>query len=187
MRRRTGHLQAGDYGGRALRNGSRYHVPAGRDSRGKHRKPATRAAASGEARSGEKDSGGWLGGRDSNVPLVFLDADTDCSEVVLSAAVRAIRSAAVGGDARAPLDGSVPLYGNAVLRLWHLVQWSRRLASGCFIFCTRQAFEAAGGFHQALYAGEDAVLSRRLQRLGTFVIVQEDPLRQRPARPALCP
>ena len=56
-----------------------------------------------------------------------------------------------------------------MLWLWRFVQWFRRLASGCFIFCTRQAFEAVGGFDQTLYAGEDVVLGRRLQRLGTFV------------------
>src|SRR5450759_1941685 len=38
--------------------------------------------------------------------LVFVDADTDVSEAVPGAAVRAIRSGAVGGGARARFDGS---------------------------------------------------------------------------------
>ena len=105
--------------------------------------------------------------------LVFVDADTDVSEAVLGAAVRAIRSGAVGGGARARFDGRVPLYGRALMWSWLWLQWFGRLASGCFIYCTRQAFETVGGFDQTLYAAEDVVLSRRLQRLGTFVIVRE--------------
>jgi len=105
--------------------------------------------------------------------LVFVDADTDVSEAVLGASVRAIRSGAVGGGARARFDGRVPLYGRALMWSWLWLQWFGRLASGCFIYCTRQAFETVGGFDQTLYAAEDVVLSRRLQRLGTFVIVRE--------------
>jgi cellulose synthase/poly-beta-1,6-N-acetylglucosamine synthase-like glycosyltransferase len=105
--------------------------------------------------------------------LVFVDADTDVSAAVLGAAVRAIRSGAVGGGARARFDGHVPLYGRALLWSWLGLQWIGRLASGCFIYCTRQAFEAVGGFDETLYVAEDVVLSRRLQRLGTFVIVRE--------------
>jgi len=95
------------------------------------------------------------------------------SAAVLNAAVRAIRSGAVGGGARARFDGRVPLYGHVLLWLWFLIQRFGRLASGCFIYCTREAFEAVGGFDPALYIAEDVVLSRRLQRLGTFVIVPE--------------
>jgi glycosyltransferase involved in cell wall biosynthesis len=105
--------------------------------------------------------------------LVFVDADTAVSEAVLSATFRAIRSGAVGGGARARFDGRVPLYGRFLLWLWLLIQRFGRLASGCYIYCTREAFEAVGGFDPALYIAEDAVLSWRLQRLGTFVIVSE--------------
>ncbi|MCX6545221.1 MAG: glycosyltransferase [Acidobacteria bacterium] len=105
--------------------------------------------------------------------LVFVDADTDVSEAVLRAAVRAIRSGAVGGGAKARFDGRVPLYATALLWLWLCLQWAGRLAAGSFIFCTRQAFETVGGFDQTLYAGEDVDLSWRLKRLGAFVIVKQ--------------
>jgi len=105
--------------------------------------------------------------------LVFVDADTDVPDAVLGAAVRAMRAGAVGGGARARFDGRVPLYGRALAWSWQWLQRFGQLASGCFIFCTRQAFEAVGGFDETLYAAEDVVLSRRLQQLGRFVIVQE--------------
>ncbi|CAA9304038.1 MAG: hypothetical protein AVDCRST_MAG71-290 [uncultured Lysobacter sp.] len=48
-----------------------------------------------------------------------------------------------------------------------------RLAPGCFIFCRREAFEAAGGFDERYFAGEDIALSRALARQGRFVILRE--------------
>lgn len=105
--------------------------------------------------------------------FIFVDADTEVSAAVLGAAVRAMRSGAVGGGARARFDGRVPLYGRALLRLWLCIQRFGRLAAGSFVFCTRSAFETVGGFDQTLYAGEDVMLSRRLKRLGPFAIVRE--------------
>jgi glycosyltransferase involved in cell wall biosynthesis len=104
--------------------------------------------------------------------LVFVDADTDVPGTVVGAAIHAMRTGAVGGGARARFDGSVPIYGRILEWLWLWIQHFGNLASGCFLFCTRQAFEAAGGFDKTLYAGEDVVLSRRLKRLGRFVILQ---------------
>ena len=105
--------------------------------------------------------------------LVFVDADTRVHGKVVSAAVHAMRAGAVGGGARARFDGSVPVYGRILAWLWLWIQRFGHLASGCFLFCTRHAFEAAGGFDQTLYAAEDVVLSRRLRRLGRFVILRE--------------
>lgn len=105
--------------------------------------------------------------------LVFVDADTDVPATVLAGAVGAVRAGAVGGGARARFDGRVPLYGRVLARLWLWVQRAGNLAAGCFIFCTRSAFETVGGFDETLYAAEDVVLSQRLKRLGPFVIVQD--------------
>ena len=41
------------------------------------------------------------------------------------------------------------------------------------MFCTRTAFDAAGGFDEAWFAGEDVALSRALARQGRFVILRE--------------
>ena len=48
-----------------------------------------------------------------------------------------------------------------------------RIAPGCFLFCTRAAFDAAGGFDERYYAAEDVALSRALARVGRFVILRQ--------------
>ena len=105
--------------------------------------------------------------------LVFVDADTLVPGAVLAAAVRAVHNSAVGGGARARFDGRVPMYARALAWSWRWFQRFTRIASGCFIFCTAQAFSAAGGFDESLYAAEDVVFSRRLHQLGRFEIVPE--------------
>ena len=47
------------------------------------------------------------------------------------------------------------------------------LASGCFLFCTREAFHAAGGFDERLFAAEEGAMSRALRRQGRFVVLRE--------------
>ena len=105
--------------------------------------------------------------------LIFVDADTNLTEAVVGAAVQAVRDGAVGGGAVARFDGRIPLYARALVRLGTWLQLRIRLASGCFLFCTRQAFEAVGGFDETLYAFEDVVMSRRLNRFGRFVVLRE--------------
>jgi len=105
--------------------------------------------------------------------LIFVDADTIVSAAVVRSAVEALRSGAVGGGAAVQFDGTVPLY--ARLLLPPLV-WSFRsagLAAGCFLFCTRNAFAAVGGFDEAFYGAEELVMSRALKRHGRFVVLRQ--------------
>ena len=48
-----------------------------------------------------------------------------------------------------------------------------RLASGCFLFCTREAFDAVCGFDERLFAAEEGAMSRALARHGRFVVLRE--------------
>ena len=105
--------------------------------------------------------------------LIFVDADTRVTPAVVLAAVNAMRDGAVGGGSRARFDAPVPIYGRTLAWLWLWLQRLGNLASGCFLFCTRSAFEAVGGFDETLYAAEDLALSRQLKRLGRFVILRE--------------
>jgi hypothetical protein len=41
---------------------------------------------------------------------------------------------------------------------------------GCFLFCTAEAYGAAGGFSENLYAGEDIAFTRALKKVGRFVV-----------------
>lgn len=105
--------------------------------------------------------------------LVFVDADTIVPAAVLRGAIDAVRRGAVGGGALVRFDGRIPLYARALTPLFGRVFMAGRLAAGCFLFCTREAFEAAGGFDETLYVSEEIGLSRALSRQGRFVVLSE--------------
>jgi glycosyltransferase involved in cell wall biosynthesis len=104
--------------------------------------------------------------------LVFVDADTQISEEVLRDALSALAAGTVGGGCRIRFDGQVPRYGRVLIALLQPLYQALGLAAGCFLFCTRQAFEAVGGFDERLFAAEEVVLSRALRRLGRFVLLE---------------
>jgi glycosyltransferase involved in cell wall biosynthesis len=104
--------------------------------------------------------------------LVFVDADTIIGEAVLRDAIAALRAGAVGGGCVVRFDGRVPRYGRVLIALVLPVYLALGLAAGCFLFCTRQAFDAVGGFDEKLFAAEEAVLSRSLRRRGRFVLLR---------------
>ena len=114
------------------------------------------------------------GAREANGDwLIFVDADTLVSEAVVRSAIEALRGGAVGGGAAVEFDGTVPLYARLLLPV---LVWSFRcagLAAGCFLFCTRHAFAAVGGFDEAFYGAEELVMSRALKRQGRFVVLRQ--------------
>ena len=105
--------------------------------------------------------------------LLFVDADTLVDAAVVRAAVRAMRVGAVGGGAAVRFDEPTPRYARTLLPVALWANRLLRLASGCFLFCTRQAFGAVGGFDASLFAAEEVVLSRALRRQGRFVVLRE--------------
>lgn len=105
--------------------------------------------------------------------LVFVDADTQINKDVLRRALEAVAGGAVGGGAAMRFDGQVPLYARALLPLLTGGMRSLRLAAGCFVFCTRAAFEAVGGFDERLFGAEEIALSVALKKIGRFVILRE--------------
>ncbi len=105
--------------------------------------------------------------------FVFVDADTIVSPAVVRAASDAMDEGAVGGGALLHWEGAIPYWARPAAAL---TEWSMRLgniAAGCFLFATRQAFEAVGGFDKELYATEEIKLSFALKRQGHFVILRE--------------
>jgi glycosyltransferase involved in cell wall biosynthesis len=105
--------------------------------------------------------------------LIFVDADTVVTEAAVRAAVAALRAGAVGGGCAFRFDGRLPLYGRLMEVVAAPLYRALGLASGCFLFCTRAAFLAAGGFDERLFGAEEAALSRALQRQGRFVVLRE--------------
>ncbi len=105
--------------------------------------------------------------------LVFVDADTLVDAAVLGAAMRALDAGAVGGGAAVALIGAVTRSERVLVDVARRAFRRTGIAPGCFIFCSRAAFEAVGGFDETWYAGEDVAISRALARQGRFVILRE--------------
>lgn len=105
--------------------------------------------------------------------FVFVDADTLVGAGVLGAALDALAQGAVGGGAAVRLAGPSRAHERVMIEAAVLAFRLARIAPGCFVFCTRAAFDAAGGFDERYFAGEDVALSRALARQGRFVILRE--------------
>jgi glycosyltransferase involved in cell wall biosynthesis len=113
------------------------------------------------------------GARKANGELfIFVDADTIVNEAVVRSAVEALRGGAAGGGAAVVFDGTVPLYARLLMPVLVRLFRAARLATGCFLFCTRDAFVAVGGFDEAFYGAEELVISQALKRYGKFVILR---------------
>ncbi|RYY88313.1 MAG: glycosyl transferase family 2, partial [Comamonadaceae bacterium] len=87
--------------------------------------------------------------------------------------LRALQGGAVGGGAGVDFIGPIAPHARALAALAKHTFRGTGIAPGCFIFCTRAAFERAGGFDETWYAGEDVAISRALARQGRFVILRE--------------
>ena len=105
--------------------------------------------------------------------LVFVDADTRVPGATLAAALAALRDGAVGGGAQVRFDARLPLHQRLAVAAGVGLVMLARIAAGCFIFCTRMAFDATGGFDERWYAGEDVAMSRALAKAGRFVLLRE--------------
>jgi glycosyltransferase involved in cell wall biosynthesis len=105
--------------------------------------------------------------------LVFVDADTVVTSSTLRATVEAVGNGAVGGGATVQFGGTLPLWARLMLPILRGVMRAGRLAAGCYVFCSRAAFEAIGGFDESLYAAEEIAFSRALGRHGRVVILRD--------------
>jgi glycosyltransferase involved in cell wall biosynthesis len=102
----------------------------------------------------------------------FVDADTQVNVPAIKAALAALHAGCAGGGAVIDLDGPVPLWGRIVLFFavagGRIVRWT----GGCFLFCTRQACFAIGGFDESLYAGEDLAFVQAIKKVGRFNVLR---------------
>jgi glycosyltransferase involved in cell wall biosynthesis len=105
--------------------------------------------------------------------LIFVDADTIVPGGTLQATIDALGRGAVGGGATVHVDGRLPMWAWLLLPVVRGVLRAGRLAAGCYVFCARDAFEAAGGFDERLYAAEEIAFSRTLSHQGPVVILRE--------------
>lgn len=106
--------------------------------------------------------------------LLFVDADTLANREVLAALMAAMDAGAVGGGVAVrfarPLPLHIRVFESVSIVLFRLFG----VTPGCFLFCTREAFDAAGGFNEELYVTEDVALGRALARIGRVAILREE-------------
>lgn len=105
--------------------------------------------------------------------LIFVDADTEVTPEAVRGAVDAIEGGATYGGADITWDGTIPLWTRVMLRTTLLVYRLDKLASGAFFFCTREAFERAGGFDESLFAAEEYYLAKKLKKIGRHAWIKQ--------------
>jgi glycosyltransferase involved in cell wall biosynthesis len=103
--------------------------------------------------------------------LVFVDADTQIPTGALAEALAVLGRGAVGGGALVRFDGRVPLWGRCLVWTFLPVFRLARYSAGCFMFCTRRAFDAAGGYDERLFGGEEIRFAQALKKLGRFELI----------------
>ena len=104
--------------------------------------------------------------------LVFVDADTRVNASVVRGALAALDAGAIGGGAGVRFYDGPPWVHRHVKWITALFRWIR-WAAGCFVFATRDAFAAVGGFDEQFYASEEIHFSRAMKRHGRFVVLRE--------------
>jgi cellulose synthase/poly-beta-1,6-N-acetylglucosamine synthase-like glycosyltransferase len=105
--------------------------------------------------------------------FVFVDADTLIGTDVVRGVGRVMAGGAVGGGAAVRFDEPTPRWVKWVLPVSIWLARRMKFTGGCFLFASRAAFEAVGGFDEMLFAAEELRLCKRLRAQGDFVILRE--------------
>lgn len=104
--------------------------------------------------------------------LIFVDADTLLPASTLQDTLAALRDGVSAGGAPGRLPPAEPLWARAS---WVPLQWGMILLNmpgGAYMFMTRAAFDAAGGFDERYFASEEIHLARALKKIGRFRMVR---------------
>lgn len=107
--------------------------------------------------------------------IFFVDADTTINARAVAAALKAMDKGAVGGGGPTWLgkDEIVPLYIRLLAVFALIVPKLVGFSGGAFMFCTREAFEATGGFNERVYFSEEGFFALALRREGRFAGLSE--------------
>lgn len=97
--------------------------------------------------------------------LVFIDADTLVPELLFRRMRDALRDPGCIGGAVDVRNSANRLVVRLYLRAWRLIGAIAGMAQGAAQFCRREAFEAADGYDESLWMGEDVDFFWRLRKL----------------------
>jgi glycosyltransferase involved in cell wall biosynthesis len=113
--------------------------------------------------------------------LLFVDADSFPTRELVADMIAVLSAGdCLAGGSRVRSD--VQHRGlQIVLAWWNWMSRTFRWAAGSFVFCDAAVFRQIGGFSNALYAGEEVDLFRRLKRVARrthrrIVILDDHPL-----------
>ncbi|MBB6598351.1 glycosyltransferase [Luteimonas sp. MC1825] len=104
--------------------------------------------------------------------MLFVDADTLVNRQAIEAAMQSLDAGAVGGGTAVRFMRPLPLYIRLLESASIVLFRMFGVTPGCFIFCTRAAFEAAGGFDERLFVAEDVAFGRALATQGRVAILR---------------
>ncbi len=107
--------------------------------------------------------------------LFFVDADTTINAEAAAEALRQMDKGAVGGGGpvRFGKDEVVPLYIQLVSVFQVVFTKAAGFTGGAFMFCTREAFRATGGFNERLFWAEEARFHPEIETRGALCGVVE--------------
>lgn len=99
--------------------------------------------------------------------LIFLDADTILSPLLLKTALEYLEEGACcGGGGNVAFDTELPGFARGSDEFWNKLSVRFGWAAGCFIYVLKQAFEDIGGFNENVYASEEIWFSKRISAWG---------------------
>lgn len=122
------------------------------------------------------------GGRQAaGAVLIFVDADTLVPPLLIKRVLDEVDAGAAGGGSVIRFPEGAPRSARLAIAGWNRISRALRLAAGSFLFCRREAFEAAGGFSEAVYASEEIWFSKAVKKWGrrnglAFRILSDDPV-----------
>ncbi len=105
--------------------------------------------------------------------FIFVDADTLVPVDTLRADVCALDNGATGGGATIRFRGRISATARITTSLMQVPMRLGGMVGGCFMFMTREAFEAVDGYDESFYASEEIWLAKALRREGRFVILRQ--------------
>ncbi len=104
--------------------------------------------------------------------LFFIDADTIIEARHVREALDLLESGHIGGGALVEFDGPVPLYARFILGVLLPLYGALGYSAGAFMFCTREAYLASGGFPEEYYGAEEVFFAHRLKKQGRFRLIK---------------